>query len=598
MTSDPLRGPSDSGVLANRIMLEVRKTLPKLRTFGLDEVAELAEEVLQRGSQPPRVVVIGETKRGKSSLVNAIVGLEGLSPVARSESTDAFIEVWPLSDDEPEPFALVPSETGAGVRCGIEEYHERSEAGAVVAPLGVRLYGPGVPGVVLVDTPGIGGATTNRAILSRSLARDGGALLYVVDAGSPLAATELGHLEACAAETEHVVVVVTMTDKYPATATEMLTHVRNQLLSSARLQRIPVVGVSSRLFHAASRLPAGEQRDALLAGTGIPAVRAWVEAIATQATAVHRAKALRLCRTGATQHLGQLTRQRAALADPAQNEALGAELDRLRAEAEQLENEKDRWTLDLERSLSRIRRDLITLAETRLNTLDQDGRKRIEKLPLTTGRQKYVELISVDMAAAYQLIQQELSAELSRRLDAVVRDLFGTEMPGGLAELSAPGAVVQFELTPSRGDLGQMMDPGVVMAAMSGGLIGSRILGGVGAVVGAGAYLALQMAFKGQVLDRSKALTAFREEVSRQRAHLSREIQSTMDDLRPEVVAGYRKRLRLRERALASAVQEAQRAKNASISERRAVLAKVESNSAELRDLARSIDDVLALAQR
>ena len=43
----------------------------------------------RRGTGPPVFVVVGETKRGKSSLVNALVGVPGLSPVDASVATSA-----------------------------------------------------------------------------------------------------------------------------------------------------------------------------------------------------------------------------------------------------------------------------------------------------------------------------------------------------------------------------------------------------------------------------------------------------------------------------------------------------------------------------
>jgi ribosome biogenesis GTPase A len=51
-----------------------------VRTRDPDAGAELAE-LRRRQVTRPSVVLVGETKRGKSSLVNALLGVPGLSPV-------------------------------------------------------------------------------------------------------------------------------------------------------------------------------------------------------------------------------------------------------------------------------------------------------------------------------------------------------------------------------------------------------------------------------------------------------------------------------------------------------------------------------------
>ena len=72
----------------------VRDALAHLRTADPDAAADLAE--LRRAHlRRPSVVVVGETKRGKSSLINALLGVPGLSPVDEAVATTAYLRFSP-----------------------------------------------------------------------------------------------------------------------------------------------------------------------------------------------------------------------------------------------------------------------------------------------------------------------------------------------------------------------------------------------------------------------------------------------------------------------------------------------------------------------
>jgi len=59
-----------------------RATAALLREFDRAEIADAVQGHARRpSSDKPTVVVVGETKRGKSSLVNALLGRTDLSPV-------------------------------------------------------------------------------------------------------------------------------------------------------------------------------------------------------------------------------------------------------------------------------------------------------------------------------------------------------------------------------------------------------------------------------------------------------------------------------------------------------------------------------------
>src|SRR6187200_2911257 len=74
-----------------------------LKDRGLPEVATFALQRLQPSQQDaPAIVVVGEVKRGKSSLVNALLGHTGLSPVEVDVATNSFLRFAPPTRELPE----------------------------------------------------------------------------------------------------------------------------------------------------------------------------------------------------------------------------------------------------------------------------------------------------------------------------------------------------------------------------------------------------------------------------------------------------------------------------------------------------------------
>src|SRR5581483_9467828 len=62
-----------------------------LRKIDPDAAADLDTE-RRRELTRPRIVVVGETKRGKSSLVNMLIGVPNLSPVDAAVATASYLE--------------------------------------------------------------------------------------------------------------------------------------------------------------------------------------------------------------------------------------------------------------------------------------------------------------------------------------------------------------------------------------------------------------------------------------------------------------------------------------------------------------------------
>src|ERR687894_716672 len=156
------------------------------RALALAEVCErpdLRRRLLQaraRSADPRvRVLVVGEPKQGKSSLVNGLVG----APVC------------PVADD------VAARVTGEGT--------DRLVQAEVELPR--RL----LDGLELVDTAGVGGVGAQRALRTVDLLPTADAVLVVSDASQEFTAPEMAFLEQAAALCPTVVCVLTKTDACP-----------------------------------------------------------------------------------------------------------------------------------------------------------------------------------------------------------------------------------------------------------------------------------------------------------------------------------------------------------------------------------------------
>src|SRR5262249_58605913 len=63
-----------------------------LRKIDSDAAADI-DVIRRRAVTRPSIVVVGETKRGKSSMVNMLIGVPGLSPVDAAVATSAYLEL-------------------------------------------------------------------------------------------------------------------------------------------------------------------------------------------------------------------------------------------------------------------------------------------------------------------------------------------------------------------------------------------------------------------------------------------------------------------------------------------------------------------------
>ncbi|MGZ4492506.1 MAG: dynamin family protein [Nocardioidaceae bacterium] len=240
------------------------------------------------------VAVVGEFKRGKSTLVNALLQTD-ICPVDADIVTavptmirygsppSAVARLAPTDDAEAEAV-----EEPVDV---LQLFHLVSEAAepnwrrrlrSVEVRLPHRLLRTGLG---LVDTPGVGGLDSAHGVVTLGALGEACGMIFVTDASQELTAPEVEFLRQALERCPAAICVVTKTDLYPQW--RRIVELDRQHLSAARID-IPLVAVSSFLRLRALRLPELNEES------GFPPLFDWlrvdvVEAAADEAvTAVTR----------------------------------------------------------------------------------------------------------------------------------------------------------------------------------------------------------------------------------------------------------------------------------------------------------------------
>jgi hypothetical protein len=187
MAADLDRVGGDARALSERVV-----ALAEARERS--DVAGFVRDVRERQrTTTATIVVVGETKRGKSSFVNALLGAD-VSPVDSDVATSVFL----LFRYAERPAAWLHLADGSAPRqVPVDSIHEwATVAGNPDNGKGVRALEILVPspllarGLNVIDTPGIGGLDAAHRKVTLAALRQADALLFVMDADAPLSAPE------------------------------------------------------------------------------------------------------------------------------------------------------------------------------------------------------------------------------------------------------------------------------------------------------------------------------------------------------------------------------------------------------------------------
>jgi hypothetical protein len=321
------------------------------------------------------VLVAGEFKKGKSALVNALLGV----PVCGTDAV-AFTAVPTIIRYGAAPSAEVVLDSGQRRRIDPAAAARYATEGTVGEEARLEAVEVELPrellrgGLVLIDTPGIGGGFAAAAAASTMRAMSlADAVLVVSDASQEYTAAEVELLRRAAEICPRLLCVLTKVDFYPEW--QRILEINKGHLRRAGLQ-VDILPVSSVLRDAA--LKSGDQP--LNAESGFPALVNRLRAqLAAQREEVSAARAAEAVHSSLAQVAGTLNVEHAALTRPPEEQAATLHrLDQAQEVARQLRTPDARWQHVVQDRFadvqSRADEDLLA----RIRRLEQEAGERIK----------------------------------------------------------------------------------------------------------------------------------------------------------------------------------------------------------------------------
>lgn len=185
-----------------------------------DSSLEVALNILD--TETYDVVVCGEVKKGKSSLINAIIGKDILPVDTKVATSQAFRVI----NDEKEQYFIVYTDgtksqatkedlENFGSQARIDKNGEPIVFDRIVDYMEIHTPISFLPkSIVLVDTPGLGALYANHAVITKRHLAKASAVIFVLDPSNPITQPELEYLDNISKITPNILFVMTKQDNY------------------------------------------------------------------------------------------------------------------------------------------------------------------------------------------------------------------------------------------------------------------------------------------------------------------------------------------------------------------------------------------------
>ena len=560
------------------------------RRYGQDSAADRAVQMLNATFRAGTVVVMGEVKRGKSSLVNALIVQPDLLPVDVLTCTSAPIRVA-VSHDGPvvpqvtlvrgtEREMILATELARWVTVdGVGSLQGNTNAGMdeaqdppSSAEISVRY--PDMDGITVVDTPGVGGLDKRAVTAALQEARHAGVLLMVCDASTPITAPEMDILRQAHDSVGGVIVAVTKTDKNTR-RWRAIVEDNKRLISSHMGIDVPVVGVSSLRALDAARCIDPARRAELERRSGITQLRSQLRAQLRQPAAMGQRAALQSITTTLTGIAKTVRDDIRLLAESStaveQLEAEKTTLERLREESSEFEQ---RFQRDLAVARTRVTEGLDkALEEVRhewTQQINADSLRVLRSKPQVFTSQIETELAVVMEDTVGAMVEEisELASALFPDRQELIAEIMGTTV----ASLT-PAEVSGHEVEKKTKDI---IDPSVLMM----GMIGSGALAAIIPVAPlAGAvWVGVNLGYRAMRNGKQHLITWLRETTASVRTATTRMLDTLITTARTDVMLRYRADLRAKIKELHGRIDQAREAARESEGERQERSARLTRN--------------------
>ncbi|MFE6610035.1 dynamin family protein [Amycolatopsis sp. NPDC057786] len=413
------------------------------------QAAKWVEDIRKARPKKPSVVVVGETNRGKSSLVNALLSMPGLSPVDADVATATYLvfehaEQWSAQACYPGQLAPVPINLNDLIHW-VSAAHELPEG--QIPPRYVEVSGP-VPlleRVSIVDTPGVGGLDSMHGELAKEAAAGATALLFVVDSSSPFTSQELQFLQDMGERVETVLFALTKTDQFRGWR-EVLEADRRLLAEHApRFADAVFHPVSARMFETAAKAPNEQMATMLREKAGIAGLQgALQEMLVGRSAMLGEANTLRALSSALGELKAKLQAESRALS------AGEAEAEQLRQRRDDLTTERRSstrgWQLKLRAEIQRTRVEVGHETSRQMRDASTHFRQLIDG-----AKRDALAALPQQVDIALQTTSQRISMLLSQRLNQVTNvalsELFSPEeleiIRGQFARAGGPPVVLR-----------------------------------------------------------------------------------------------------------------------------------------------------------
>ncbi len=466
------------------------------RACNRPDLTERLNHTRQRLQDPSvRVLIVGEFKQGKSLLVNALVNapvcpvdddiatavptvvLHGDTPAAslvHAGPAGSFFDVegapLPL-ERRPVPLDSLADHVSEAGNPG----NERRLA-CVEVELPRRIL---ASGLVLVDTPGIGGLGSAHAATTIAALPTADAVLLVSDAAQEYSAPEIDFLRAAMKLCPNVACILTKIDVYPQW--RKIAELDRIHLAGAGVD-VPLIPVSSTL-----RMHALETEDTELnAESGFPVLTRYLQHhIVAQAEELSRRSVVHDV-TSVTEHLlVALQTELEALRDPENAAALIAELQLARDQADSLRKRSARWQQTLGDGVTDLMADIDYDLRDRARLILREAEEIVDAADPGQIWDQFGEWLQQRLAAAVQ-DNFVWAHERSQWLSTLVAEHFSEDGGGELPDLEAGDADAAFDPVLGLPDLdrGTTRLAGKILIGMRGSYGGVLMFGLITGIMG------------------------------------------------------------------------------------------------------------------
>ncbi len=398
------------------------------QAYGRGDLADRLEKLQIRLSQPDMtVVVLGQFKQGKSSLVNALVGGAPCSvddDIATAVPTIVRYgkqnKAWALLSDgdssqqkrEPIEWQHVPGYVTAHRR-----HDSELEIKGVEVELPRKLL---AKGIVVVDTPGVGGLGSAHATACLGTLSMADAGLFISDVSQEFTQAEIDYLKQAQELCSTIVCVATKIDLYPAWR-EVIKR------NTAHLQSVgietPILAVSSQLRSEAIRRKDKAMNEE--SGCG-QLVRMLTDDFLQTNDRQLSVKTAEEVSSVCEQLRSQLEAELIAVESPEKSSQLLGDLEAAKERSERLRSSVSRWNITLNDGIGDLNSDVDYDFRQRMRQVTKEADEAIESgdpLELWDEFEPWlVNRVSYDVVANYRFL-----AMRSNELSALVGDHFMTD---------------------------------------------------------------------------------------------------------------------------------------------------------------------------